>query len=121
MNGGYLKAGLFADPAYSNSIPTGYDGYASDSTRMPSEAAYESAVKIVDLLLANYYEAHGKWPELTSLILWGTEISRTEGIGVAEFLYFLGCKPVWAENGQVIDVEMLPLEDLDGESNYSCG
>ena len=112
LSGGYLKAGLFADPSYGDSIPTGYDGYASDPTRMPSESAYESAIKIVDLLLSEYYEKHGKWPELTSLILWGTEISRTEGIGVAEFLYFLGCKPVWADNGKVIDVEMLPLEKL---------
>lgn len=87
LEGGYVKSGLFADPSYGDSIPTGYDGYASDPTRMPSESAYESAVNIVDLLLANYYEKHGKWPELTSIILWGTEISRTEGIGVAEFLY----------------------------------
>ena len=112
LEGGYVKAGLFADPSYGDSIPTGYDGYAADPTRMPSHSAYESAVKIVDLLLANYYEKHGKWPELTSLILWGTEISRTEGIGVAEFLYFLGCKPVWQDNGKVVGVEMLPLEDL---------
>ena len=112
LEGRYVKSGLFADPSYGDSIPTGYDGYASDPTRMPSEAAYESAVKIVDLLLAEYYEKHGKWPELTSLILWGTEISRTEGIGVAEFLYFLGCKPVWADNGKVIGVKMLPLRDL---------
>lgn len=27
----------------------------------------------------------------------GTEILRTEGIGVAEFLYFLGCRPTWNE------------------------
>ncbi|WP_407421875.1 cobaltochelatase subunit CobN [Methanobrevibacter sp.] len=112
LEGGYVKAGLFADPAYGDSIPTGYDGYASDPTRMPSEAAYESSVKIVDLLLANYMEEHGKWPELTSLILWGTEISRTEGIGIAEFLYLLGCKPVWAENGRVTGVERIPLDDL---------
>lgn len=112
LDGGYVKAGLFADPAYGDSIPTGYDGYASDPTRMPSEAAYESAVKIVDLLLAEYYEKHGSWPEMTALILWGTEISRTEGIGVAEFLYFLGCKPTWSKNGKVIGVEMLPLENL---------
>ena len=112
LEGGYVKSGLFADPSYGDSIPTGYDGYASDPTRMPSESAYESAIKIVDLLLSEYYEKHGKWPELTSLILWGTEISRTEGIGVAEFLYFLGCKPVWADNGKVLDVEMLPLESL---------
>ena len=115
LEGGYVESGLFADPSYGDSIPTGYDGYASDPTRMPSESAYNSAVKIVDLLLADYYEKHGKWPELTSLILWGTEISRTEGIGVAEFLYFLGCKPIWADNGKVTGVEMLPLEDLKVE------
>ena len=112
LSGRYVKSGLFADPSYGDSIPTGYDGYASDPTRMPSPAAYESAVKIVDMLLANYYEEHGKWPELTSLILWGTEISRTEGIGVAEFMYFLGCKPVWADNGKVLGVEQIPLENL---------
>ena len=119
LSGKYVQSGLFADPAYSDSIPTGYNGYSSDPTRMPSHAAYESAVRIVDLLLANYYEAHGKWPELTSLILWGTEISRTEGIGVAEFLYFLGCKPKWVSNtnDKVIGVELLPLENLTVKLN----
>ena len=47
LSGRYVKSGLFADPAYSDSIPTGYDGYASDPTRMPSESAYESAVKLL--------------------------------------------------------------------------
>ena len=117
LGGNYVKAGLFADPSYGDSIPTGYDGYASDPTRMPSQAAYDSAVRIVDMLLANYYDAHGKWPELTSLILWGTEISRTEGIGVAEFMYLLGCKPVWADNGKVLGVEQIPLSELTVELN----
>ena len=117
LQGDYLLAGLFADPSYGDSIPTGYDGYASDSTKMPSKSAYASAIKIVDLLLADYMEQHGEWPKLTALILWGTEISRTEGIGIAEFLYFLGCKPKWAENGKVIGVELLPLEELTVKLN----
>ena len=112
LSGRYVNASLFADPAYGDSIPTGYSGYSSDSTKMPTQAAYASAVKIVDLLLANYYEKHGKWPELTALILWGTEISRTEGIGVAEFLYFMGCKPQWTQNGKVNGTELIPLEEL---------
>ncbi len=112
LEGDYLAAGLFADPSYGDSIPSGYDGFASDSTKMPSRSAYASAIKIVDLLLADYMQEHGEWPKLTALILWGTEISRTEGIGIAEFLYFLGCRPVWAENGKVIGVELLPLDDL---------
>ncbi len=112
LEGDYLLAGLFADPSYGDSIPTGYDGYASDSTKMPSKTAYASAIKIVDLLLADYMEEHGKWPNLVALILWGTEISRTEGIGIAEFLYLLGCEPVWANNNKVIGVKLLPLENL---------
>ena len=117
LSGKYVNASLFADPAYGDSIPTGYSGYSSDSTKMPTQAAYESAVKIVDLLLANYYEKHGEWPELTSLILWGTEISRTEGIGVAEFLYLLGCKPQWTQNGKVNGTELIPLKDLKVKLN----
>ena len=51
------------------------------------------------------------------MILWGTEISRTEGIGVAEFMYLLGCKPVWADNGKVLGVEQIPLSELTVELN----
>nr|WP_299522019.1 cobaltochelatase subunit CobN [uncultured Methanobrevibacter sp.] len=112
LSGSYITAGLFADPAYSDSIPTGHLGYSSDASKMPSEAAYESAVKIVDLLLANYYEQHGEWPELTALVLWGTEILRTEGIGVAEFMYFLGCKPIWSRSGNITGVELIPINEL---------
>lgn len=112
LNGGYIEGGLFADPAYADSIPTGYNGYATDHTKVPSKASFESAKKIVDLLLVEYYEKHGKWPELNALILWGTEISRTEGIGISEFLYFLGCKPTWTRTGTVDGVELLPLSDL---------
>ena len=112
LNGGYLKSGLFADPAYGNSIPTGYNGYATDTTKIPSKASYDSAVRIIDILLVDYYEEHGEWPELLALILWGTEILRTDGIGISEFLYLLGCKPIWSETGTVIGVQILPLEDL---------
>lgn len=112
LGGSYVHAGLFADPAYGDSIPTGNNGYATDHTKVPSKASYDSAVKIIDMLLVNYYEAHGSWPELIGLVLWGTEISRTEGIGISEYLYLLGCRPVWSDTGTVLGVELLPLEDL---------
>lgn len=112
LSGSYVTAGLFADPAYSDSIPTGHLGHSSDASKMPSKAAYDSAVKVVDLLLVNYYEQHGKWPELTALVLWGTEILRTEGIGVAEFMYLLGCKPTWSRSGDITGVELIPINDL---------
>lgn len=112
LNGSYVPAGLFADPAYGSSIPTGYNGYATDSTKIPSRVAFQASKKIVDLLLVNYYEKNGKWPEMVALILWGTEILRTEGIGIGEYLYLLGCEPVWSKSGAVTGVTMLPLKDL---------
>ncbi|WP_276955962.1 cobaltochelatase subunit CobN [Methanobrevibacter woesei] len=112
LNGSYVQAGLFSDPAYGASIPTGYNGYATDSTKVPSKASFESAKKIVNLLLVEYYEKHGEWPELVGLVLWGTEILRTEGIGISEFLYLLGCEPIWSYTGVVTGVKLLPLEDL---------
>ena len=30
LSGSYVKYGLLADPTYGDSIPTGYDGYASN-------------------------------------------------------------------------------------------
>ena len=36
LSGRYLKAGLFADPSYGDSIPTSYDGFASDSSQSVS-------------------------------------------------------------------------------------
>ncbi len=67
LSGGYVTPGLFADPAYADSIPTGHMGRTSDTTKMPTKAAYESAVKVVDLLLVNYYENMARW-QVTALI-----------------------------------------------------
>ncbi len=45
--------------------------------------------------------------------IWGTEILRTEGIGVAEFLYFLGCRPTWNEGDEAVTgVELIPINEL---------
>ena len=68
---------------------------------MPTRAAWETAVKIVDSLLAEYYQKHGSFPELIGMVMWGTELLRTDGIAIAEFLYLLGVKPQWNSNGDV--------------------
>lgn len=116
LNGSYVQTGLFADPSYGDSIPTGKNAYAVDSTKIPSEAAYISAQRIVDMLLVQYYEANNNtWPELLGLILWGTEILRTEGIGICQFLYLLGCDLSWGPTGTVVDVNLLPLKNLTVE------
>jgi cobaltochelatase CobN len=88
LSGGYVTPGLSGDPSYSDVLPTGTNIYSVDTTKMPSEAAWESAKKIVDQLLLDYYNEHGEFPETVALIMWGTELLRTEGIGTADFLYY---------------------------------
>lgn len=112
LSGGYVTPGLSGDPSYSDVLPTGTNIYSVDTTKMPSEAAWESAKKIVDQLLLDYYNEHGEFPETVALIMWGTELLRTEGIGIAEFLYLLGVTPVWADNGFVKGVALMDLSEL---------
>lgn len=112
LSGEYVLPGLAVDPAYGESLPTGRNIYTTDTTKMPSQAAWGAGKKIVDQLLVQYYEKNGKFPELVGLVMWGTEILRTEGIGIAEFLYFLGVSPEWDKTGKVTGVSLIPLEDL---------
>lgn len=112
LSGGYVQPGLMADPSYSDSLPTGTNAYTVDTTKMPSKAAWETSKNIANKLLVDYYEAHGKFPELVGLIMWGTELLRTEGIGIGEFLYLLGVTPTWSTTGTVTGIELIPLDEL---------
>ncbi|MGB9844925.1 cobaltochelatase subunit CobN [Methanothermobacter tenebrarum] len=101
LNGGFVEPGLAGDPAWNDVLPTGVNFYAANPKKMPTKAAWETAKKIVDKLLADYYKVHGKFPELVGMVMWGTELLRTDGLAIAEFLYLLGVKPEWNSNGDV--------------------
>ena len=113
LDGGYVEPGLSADPSYSDVLPTGRSLYASDTTKMPSRNAWEMAKNAVDIMIRNYYENNaGSWPQLNAIVIWGTEVLRTEGVSLAEFLYFMGVEPTWDHNGKYKDLKVIPLENL---------
>lgn len=113
LSGGYVEPGLSADPSYSDVLPTGKNLYASDTTKMPSKNAWQTAKNAVDTMIRTYYENNaGSWPELNAIVMWGTEILRTEGVSLGEFLYFLGVEPVWDHNGKYTGIKLIPLENL---------
>ncbi len=114
LSGGYVKPGLAGDPSYSDVLPTGTSMYSVDSTKMPTEAAWEAAKNIVDQQLKEYYQKHHKFPDLVGLVMWGTEMLRTECISIAQFLYYLGVKPTWSTTGDgtVTGVSLMKLSEL---------
>jgi len=101
LSGGFVEPGLAGDPAWNDVLPTGANFYAANPKKMPTKAAWETAEKIVDKLLADYYKVHGRFPELIGMVMWGTELLRTDAIAIAEFMYLLGVKPEWNPNGDV--------------------
>lgn len=113
LEGGFVSSGLGADPAYADVLPTGMNFYGANPKKMPTQAAWETAKKVVDQLLTDYYQEHGKFPETIGMIMWGTELLRTDGIALAEFLYLLGVQPEWNTNGDVqTSPTLIPLENL---------
>ncbi|WP_287382415.1 cobaltochelatase subunit CobN [Methanobacterium sp.] len=113
LNGGFVTSGLGADPAYADVLPTGVNFYATNPAKMPTKAAWETAKKIVDQLLTDYYQEHGKFPETIGMVMWGTELLRTDAIALAEFLYLLGVQPEWDDNGDVKAIsQLIALENL---------
>ena len=114
LSGGYVEPGLAADPLYSDVLPTGGSMYASDTTKIPSKSAWQSAVNSIDMVLEKYMIDLGEHtsPELVGEVIWGTEVLRTEGVSLAQFLYLLGVRPVWDKTGTVTGVEVIPLEEL---------
>lgn len=113
LSGGFISSGLGADPSYADVLPTGMNFYSSDPEKMPTKAAWETAKALVDEMLIKYYQDHGEFPETIGMVMWGTELLRTDGIAIAEFLYLLGVQIVWESNGDVNpNSTLIPLEDL---------
>lgn len=112
LSGRYVKPGLSGDPSTSSVLPTGRNMYTGDTTKMPTKQSFKTAMNLVNNILVNYYEKNNKFPELTGIIMWGTELLRTDALAIGEFLYFLGVKPVWDRANKVVGVEVIDLDDL---------
>lgn len=113
LSGRFVTPGLSADPSYADVLPTGMNFYASNPRKMPTKAAWETGKKIVDKLLTDYYKKHGKFPETVGMVMWGTELLRTDAIAIAQFMYLLGVMPDWNPRNDVKPEPILiPLANL---------
>ncbi len=97
-----------------NVLPTGRNFYSIDVRAVPSPFAWHVGKRLGDDLLQQYLEREGRYPETVGLTIWGTSNMRTQGDDIAEVLWLLGVRPVWQEeNRRVIDLEAIPLTELN--------
>jgi cobaltochelatase CobN len=94
-------------------LPTGRNFYSIEPRNIPTLASWKVGVALGDALLGRYLKEEGHYPEGIGIILWATDTMKTNGDDVAEILYLMGVKPVWAAgSGRVTGVEAIPLEEL---------
>ncbi|MDD2234031.1 MAG: cobaltochelatase subunit CobN [Desulfitobacteriaceae bacterium] len=95
-----------------NIIPTGRNFYLMDIEKIPTRAAWEVGCRLADQLIDLFRAEEGHYPEKIALNMISLDISRTKGEQLSQILYLMGIRPVWDGKGKVIDLEVIPLEQL---------
>jgi cobaltochelatase CobN len=93
-------------------LPTGRNFFAVDPTQIPTPAAWKVGVESAERLVRYYRERYGKYPESVGEVLWSIDAYKADGEQLSQILWLMGVQPVWAEDGSVKGVEVVPLEKL---------
>ena len=113
LKGGYITPSPGGDPINNPStVPTGRNLYSIDAEKTPSPEAWEMGIKLGDVLLQKYQKDHGRYPKKVSFTLWAGDFIGTEGAMVAQVLYLLGVEPVRDPMNRVVDIRLIPAQEL---------
>ena len=111
--GGYVAPASGGDPLLNpDALPTGRNMFSIDAEQTPSQAAWEVGKALADDMLEDYRSRHGRLPNKVSFTLWPSSFIHSHGATVAQVLYLLGVEPVYAPNGQVHILQLIPAADL---------
>ena len=114
LAGGHVPVGGGGEPIRNpDAYPTGKNFYGIDPAKVPKPAAWKLGVDLVDQMLAAHVDAHGRYPEKVSFVIWGDETMRHEGVLESQIFHLLGTRPVWDVRGNVIGVDVIPASQLD--------
>lgn len=109
LEGGFVEPGKGNDPIRSpQSIPTGRNFFALDSSLIPSATAWQLGSEMAVDARKNNAQNPDK---SEALILWASDVVRDEGVMIAFGLNMLGVEPHWNSRGLL---KGLKLQKLDG-------
>lgn len=109
----YIPVKNGGDPVRSpESLPTGFNLYGFDPNRVPTKAAYEQGVELTEQMIGDYYSQHGRYPDKLAFSLWSMETMRHYGVLESQVLAAIGVRPVWSDDGRVVDTEIIPAGEL---------
>ncbi len=114
LNGRYVSPSpggdIIADP---NVLPTGRNLYGINAEATPTPAAWDKGVELARSLLAQHAKLHGgKTPQKVSFTLWAGSFVESEGATIGQILYLLGVEPIRDRFNRVLDIRLIPEEEL---------
>lgn len=115
LEGRYVEPGPAGAPTsgMADILPTGRNFYGVDPRTLPTAAAWELGKTLGDSVIERYIAEEGRYPENIGMIFWSGANMRSHGQCIAEFLYFLGVRPVWQRGSlRVAGLEVIPLDEL---------
>ena len=114
-DGGYVLPGPSGAPTRGNAhiLPMGRNYYGIDPDIVPPPSSWEIGKRMADQMIQKYIDEKGCYPREVGFVIWATDTMKTNGDDVAYILWLMGVRPVWSKaGGQVIDLEVIPLEEL---------
>lgn len=107
LRGEYISPGQGNDPIRSSqSLPTGRNFYALDSSLIPSRTAWALGKEMAEQARQNNSQHKDK---REALVLWASDVVRDEGVMIAFGLDMLGLEPEWNSRGLVIGLKRQTL------------
>ncbi len=115
LDGGYVPPAPSGVPSRGNAhlLPSGRNFYSLDPRSIPTPAAWSTGRGMAEDMVRRYIAENGRYPESIGMVVFATDTMKTGGDDLAYILWLLGLRPVWAdEGGRVVDVEVIPVEEL---------
>ncbi len=113
LNGIPVRPAPGGDPVLNpNVLPMGRNMYSINAEAAPGPKAWDDGVALAEQTLAHYREKHGEYPRKVSYVFWAGEFISSQGATLAQALRMLGVEPVRDEQGRVMDLRLIPSEEL---------
>jgi cobalamin biosynthesis Mg chelatase CobN len=118
---GFLQAldGKYLEPSQGGEVigdwtvlPTGRNMASTDVRMLPREAAQRAGRRTVQQILEAAVAERGHFPEAVGVVLWGSEVLESEGVGIAQALDLMGARVQKDRFNRAERVELISLDEL---------
>jgi len=93
-------------------LPTGRNMASTDVRMLPREAAQRKGKRTVAQILDAAVKERGRLPEAVGVVLWGSEVLESEGVGIAQALDLMGARVAKDRFNRSERAELISLDEL---------